>query len=45
MVNSRYVLLSKFGASRQERPLKTFTSYMSKPLVVSLVEYKIAIKL
>lgn len=32
VVNSSSVLLSKFGASRQESALKTATSYIRKPL-------------
>lgn len=32
MVNSSFVLLSKFGASRQESASKTATSHIRKPL-------------
>jgi len=32
VVNSIFVLLSKFGASRQERASKTATSHIRKPL-------------
>jgi len=32
VVNSSFVLLSKFGASRQESALKTATSYIRKTL-------------
>ena len=34
VVNSRLVLLSKFGASRQESASKTATSHIRKPLWV-----------
>jgi hypothetical protein len=32
VVNSSFVLLSKFGTSRQERASKTATSHIRKPL-------------
>jgi hypothetical protein len=32
VVNSSFVLLSKFGVSRQEIALKTATSHIRKPL-------------
>lgn len=32
VVNSSFVLLNKFGASRQERALKTATSHIRKTL-------------
>ena len=33
VVNSSFLLLSKFGASRQESTSKTATSHIRKPLV------------
>tara|TARA_R100001132_G_C3251701_1_gene78663 strand:+ start:12 stop:158 length:147 start_codon:yes stop_codon:yes gene_type:complete len=36
VVNSSFLLLSKFGASRQESTSKTATSHIRKPLCVML---------
>jgi hypothetical protein len=36
VVNSNFVLLSKFSASRKESVLKTATSHIRKPLVAIL---------
>lgn len=38
IVNSSLVLLSKFGASRQESASKTATSHIRKPLPASLIK-------
>ena len=34
VVNSSFLLLSKFGASRQESTSKTATSHIRKPLAI-----------
>ncbi|WP_262319380.1 hypothetical protein [Flavobacterium odoriferum] len=38
VVNSSFLLLSKFGASRQESTSKTATSHIRKPLYVIMKE-------
>lgn len=38
VVNSSFVLLSKFGVSRQEIALKTATSHIRKPLCARVTD-------
>lgn len=38
VVNSSFVLLSKFVASRQESALKTATSHIRKPLAAMFID-------